>query len=165
MNASPTDSTLLATPTTTYTINFTGGMNLTSVNVYSAMTGTTRAKQNWSLDYSIAGSGTYTPLVAPDLALNVAQNSNGNRQGAWYNKVTLELTTGELVNVGSLRFTFLTPVYYAPTDGANSTMDSTGYREIDVFGAPIPEPSTYALVLGGFAVLLVAVRRRRRLLN
>jgi hypothetical protein len=165
VNASSTDFTLLATPNTTYTINFTGGMNLTSIDVYAAMTGTQRAKQNWSLDYRIAGSGSYTALVAPALALNVAQNSNGNRQGAWYNKVTLTLATGEFDNIDSLRFTFLEPVYNAATDGANSTFAPTGYREIDVFGAPVPEPSTYALLLGGFAALLIAVRRRRRSLN
>ena len=134
VNAASTATTLLATPNSTYTINFTTGMDLTSLDVYAAMTGTTRAKQNWSLAYRLAGEESYQDIVSPFLALNVAQNSNGNRQGAWYNKTTLTLASGELLNVGSLRFTFLTPVYYAPTDGANSTMDPTGYREIDVFG-------------------------------
>ena len=165
VNAGTTDPTLLATFGSTYTINFTGGMNLTSIDVYAAFTGTERAKQNWSLDYRTAGSGSYTALVAPDRALNVAQNSNGNRQGAWHNIVTLTAATGEFDNIDSLRFTFLEPVYNAATDGANSTFAPTAYREIDVFGAPIPEPSTYALLLGGFAVLLIAVRRRRRSLN
>lgn len=165
VDAAATDFTLLATPNTTYTINFTGGMNLTSIDVYSAMTGTDRAKQNWSLDYRLAGSESYANFVGPSLGLFVAQNSNGNRQGAWYNKVTLSLAVGELNNVDSLRFTFLEPVYNEATDGGNSTFAPTGYREIDVFGEPIPEPSTYALLLGGFAALLIAVRRRGRSLN
>lgn len=165
VDAGTTEPTLLATFGSTYTITFTGGMNLTSIDVYSAYTSNDRSKQNWSLDYRIAGSGSYTALVAPDLALNVAQDSNGNRQGPWLNKVTLTLATGEFDNIDSLRFTFLEPVYNEATDGANSTFLPTAYREIDVFGAPIPEPSTYALILGGFAALLMAVRRRRRSLN
>ena len=165
VDAGTTDSTLLATPNTTYTINFTGGMNLNSIDVYSAYTSNDRSKQNWSLDYRIAGGESYTALVGPSLDLNVAQNSNGNRQGAWLNKLTLALDAGEFDNVDSLRFTFLEPLYWAPTDGGNSTFAPTAYREIDVFGAPVPEPSTYALLFGGFAALLIAVRRRRRSLN
>ena len=134
VNAASTETTLLATPNSTYTINFTTGMDLSSLAVYSAMTGTNRSKQNWRLAYSLVGEDSYQEIVSPFLGLNVAQNSNGNRQGAWFNKVTLTLAGGELLNVDSLRFTFLTPVYHAPTDGANSTMDPTGYREIDVFG-------------------------------
>jgi hypothetical protein len=154
VDAGTTDSTLLGTPDTTYTINFTGGMDITSIDIYAAMTGTERAKQNWNLEYRLAG-GSYT-----DLGVVVAQNLNSNRQGAWYNKITLTPGTGELLNVDSLRFTFLEPVYNAPTDGANSTMLSTGYREIDVFGtAAIPEPSTYAMLLGGLATLFL-IRRR-----
>ena len=143
VDAEGTDSTLLATPNSTYTINFTGGMDITSIVVHAAMTGVTRAKQNWKLEYRTAGSGTYTAIVDPNLDLNVAQNSNGNRQGAWYNKITLTAGAGELLNVNSLRFTFLEPTYYEPTDGANSTMLETGYREIDVFGTAAPVP-TYA---------------------
>ena len=143
VDAAGTDSTLLATPNSTYTIDFTSGMDITSIVVHAAMTGTERAKQNWKLEYRTAGSGTYTAIVDPNLDLNVAQNSNGNRQGAWYNKITLTAGAGELLNVNSLRFTFLEPTYYEPTDGANSTMLETGYREIDVFGTAAPVP-TYA---------------------
>jgi hypothetical protein len=143
IEASGTDSTLLATPNSTYTINFTGGMDITSIVVHAAMTGETRAKQNWKLEYRTAGSGTYTAIVDPNLDLNVAQNRNDNRQGAYYNKITLTAGAGELLNVNSLRFTFLEPMYWAPTDGANSTMLETGYREIDVFGTAAPVP-TYA---------------------
>jgi hypothetical protein len=154
VDAAPTTSTLLGTAESTYTINFNGGMDITSIDIYAAMTGTTRAKQNWNLEYRLAG-GSYT-----DLGVIVAQDSNGNRQGAYYNKITLTPGSGELLNVDSLRFTFLEPMYNALTDGANSTMNSTGYREIDVFGtAAIPEPSTYAMLLGGLATLFL-IRRR-----
>lgn len=132
VNAQGTDTTLLATPNTTYTINFTSGMDISSLIVYSAMTGTTRAKQNWSLEYSLAGSGSFTSA-----GVSIAQNSSGNRQGAFYNTVTLTSGSSELRNVGSLRFTFLTPVYNAGTDGSNSTFLDTGYREIDVFGTAV----------------------------
>jgi hypothetical protein len=162
VNAGGTDSTLLATVGSTYTIDFTSGMDITTIDVYSAMTGTTRAKQNWKLEYSLAGSASYQTIVEPTLALNVAQNSNGNRQGSWYNKITLTAGAGELLNVDSLRFTFLEPTYHAPTDGANSTMLETGYREIDVFGAAaIPEPSTVSVLLGGIGTLLLRRRRGR----
>ena len=161
VSAGSTATTLLATPNSTYTINFTGGMNLTSIDVYSAMTGTQRAKQNWSLAYSLVGSGSYVDLVGPLLSLNVAQNLNENRQGAWYNKVTLALGASEqLLEVDSLQFTFLTPVFNSGTDGDNSTMLNTAYREIDVFGTAIPEPSTYAMLLGG-SVALFLIRRLR----
>ena len=161
VSAGSTATTLLATPNSTYTINFTGGMNLTSIDVYSATTSTQRAKQNWSLAYSLVGSGSYVNLVGPLLSANVAQNSNGNRQGAWFNKVTLTLNASEqLLEVDSLQFTFLTPEYNSATDGGNSTMLNTAYREIDVFGTAIPEPSTYAMLLGG-SVALFLIRRLR----
>ena len=161
VNAASTATTLLATPNSTYTINFTGGMNLTSIDVYSAMTGTERAKQNWSLAYRLVGSGSYVNLVDPLLSLNVNQTSNGNRQGSWFNKVTLTLDASEqLLEVDSLQFTFLTPVFNSATDGGNSTMLNTAYREIDVFGTAIPEPSTYAMLLGGIATLFL-IRRRK----
>ena len=160
VNAASTATTLLATPNSTYTINFNGGMNLTSIDVYSAMTGTERAKQNWSLAYRLVGSGSYVNLVDPLLSLNVNQTSNGNRQGGWFNKVTLTLDASEqLLEVDSLQFTFLTPVFNSATDGGNSTMLNTAYREIDVFGTAIPEPSTYAMLLGGIATLFL-IRRR-----
>jgi hypothetical protein len=160
VNAGTTDTTLLATVGSTYTIDFTSGMDITTIDVYSAMTGNERAKQNWKLEYSLVGATSFQAIVDPTLSLNVAQNSNDNRQGAWYNKITLTAGAGELLNVDSLRFTFLEPTYYAPTDGANSTMLETGYREIDVFGtAAIPEPSTVALLLGGIGTLVL--RRRR----
>jgi hypothetical protein len=160
VDAAGTDSTLLATVGSTYTIDFTSGMDITSIDVYSAMTGVTRAKQNWKLEYSLVGSTSFQAIVDPTLSLNVAQNSNDNRQGAWYNKITLTAGAGELLNVDSLRFTFLEPTYHAPTDGANSTMLETGYREIDVFGTvSIPEPSTVWILLGGIGTLVL--RRRR----
>jgi hypothetical protein len=163
VNAASTATTLLATPNSTYTINFIGGMDITTIDVYSAMTGATRAKQNWKLEYSLAGSSSYAAFVDPATALNVAQNSNGNRQGAWYNKITLTAGSGELLNVDSLRFTFLTPTYHAPTDGANSTMLETGYREIDVFGAvtSVPEPSV-SMMSGLFIAAGILHRRRVR---
>jgi hypothetical protein len=151
--AADTAQTLLATPLTTYTINFASGVDITSIDVYSAMTGSDRAKQNWSLEYRLAGDANYQAIVNPFLPLNVAQNSNGNRQGAWVNKVMLALGGGELSNVNSLRFTFLEPVYNAPTDGSNSTMLSTGYREIDVFGTvAVPEPT--GIAMAGVAVAI-----------
>jgi hypothetical protein len=161
VDAAGTDSTLLATVGSTYTIDFTSGMDITSIDVYSAMTGVTRAKQNWKLEYSLVGSTSFQAIVDPTLSLNVAQNSNDNRQGAWYNKITLTAGAGELLNVDSLRFTFLEPTYHAPTDGANSTMLETGYREIDVFGAvtTVPEPS--ASVMSGLFITAGLLRRRR----
>ena len=39
-------------------------------------------------------------------------------------------------------------------------MLNTAYREIDVFGTAIPEPSTYAMLLGG-SVALFLIRRLR----
>lgn len=136
VNAQGTDTTLLATPNTTYTINFTGGVDISSINVYSAMAVNDRSKQNWSLEYRLAGQVTYQTLIGP-FTTNVAQNSNGNRQGQWYNVVTLTPDVNELGNVAALRFTFLTPVYFEPTDGSNSTFLDTGYREIDVFGTAV----------------------------
>lgn len=136
VDAQGTDTTLLATPNTTYTINFTSGMDISSINVYSAMAVNDRSKQNWSLEYRLAGQATYQTLISP-FTTNVAQNSNGNRQGQWYNVVTLTPDVNELGNVDALRFTFLTPTYFAPTDGSNSTSLDTGYREIDVFGTAV----------------------------
>lgn len=163
VNAADTAQTLLATPLTTYTINFTSGVDITSIDVYSAMTGTDRAKQNWSLDYKLTGDANYQAIVNPFLSLNVAQNSNGNRQGAWFNKVMLTLGGGELSNVNSLRFTFLEPTYNESTDGVNSTMLSTGYREIDVFGTvAVPEPTGIAMAGVAVAMCGWSMWKRRR---
>jgi hypothetical protein len=53
---------------------------------------------------------------------------------------------GSLADVTALRFTF-------QNVGGNESL----YREIDVNA--VPEPSTYALILGGIATLLL-IRRR-----
>ncbi|MFA7345955.1 MAG: PEP-CTERM sorting domain-containing protein [Terrimicrobiaceae bacterium] len=135
--------------TTTFNLNLstnTLGYDITGVNTYAGWNDA-RVNQKYTLSYSTAAApttflslGTFTFKPLPS---NIGDAST---------RVSLtEGTTGVLAtNVASIRFTF-----EEPTDAG----DRTVYREVDVLGvASVPEPSTFAMLLGGIG-MLVGLRR------
>jgi hypothetical protein len=123
-----------------YTINFTGGMDLTNIVVWAGSGGATRAKQAWRLDYRVAGETAYRVLIG-----NLPQDTGFNRSFVFYNKVVVDLGSG-LLNVDSLLFKFIQPVFDPDID--TGVPDMTYYREIDVFGAPSTgTPPTLGIVV------------------
>jgi len=110
-----------------------------------------RDEQSFSILYATAAAPTtFLPLTTVDYnptdSTPVATTTGGNTHPT-LTKVTITDTTGILAaNVSKIRFDFNT------TENGYS-----GYSEIDV--QAVPEPSSFALLLGGVAL---AARRRRR---
>ena len=86
-------------------------------------------------------------------------NNPATVQFKLYNDNALVFTSAPLVVDGTAKF--LDTFYAAPID-AFSVVGSQGYWVMDdVVATPVPEASTYALMVVGLAGLAAAVRRRR----
>jgi hypothetical protein len=121
-----------------------GGYSISGVDVYAAWDGF-RGGQKYSLSYSLVGSpSTFLSLGSVDLDANAnnAPGGNVNTRSMWRD-ADGELATG----VAAVRITF-----------DNVTFGFAGYREMDVFGTPVPEPTT---AMFGVLGTLVFLRRRR----
>lgn len=133
-----TASACIPATNNTYTVNFAGGMDIANIVVYSSSASYPqgRAKQNWKLEYRLAGDTLYQTLIA-----SVPQDQTWNRSGQYFNKVSVTLGGYDLKNVDSLRFTFLRPETNAVVDqpGCPPT-ELTYYREIEIFGSPASNP-------------------------
>ncbi len=122
-----------------------GGYSLSGVDVYAGWDGF-RGGQNFQLSYSlVADPGTFLSLGSVDLdaTSNNAPGGNVNTR-SMLRDADGELATG----VAAVRISF-----------NDVTFGFAGYREMDVFGTPVPEPSTATFAAAGAALLL---RRRRR---
>jgi hypothetical protein len=116
-----------------------------SINTFAMSgSGQFRSAQNYGLEYQSGGN--WTSLFS-SLNTSAPGNLNDGNTTTWVNLDFSGFSGGSLGNVTALRFTFNN----AGGDGQSL------YREIDVNA--VPEPSTYALILGGIATLLL-IRRR-----
>jgi hypothetical protein len=123
---------------------FTSAQNIGSINTFAMSgSGQTRSAQNYGLEYQSAGN--WTSLFS-SLDTSAPGNLNAGNTTTWVNLDFSGFSGGSLADVTALRFTF-------QNVGGNESL----YREIDVNA--VPEPSTYALILGGIATLLL-IRRR-----
>ncbi len=122
-----------------------GGYSLSGVDVYAGWDGF-RGGQNFQLSYSlVADPGTFLSLGTSDLDAN----SNNAPGGNVNTRTMVRDADGELATgVAAVRISF-----------NNVTFGFAGYREMDVFGTPVPEPTSAAFAAAGAAILL---RRRRR---
>jgi hypothetical protein len=123
---------------------FNSAQNIGSINTFAMSgSGQTRSAQNYGLEYQSAGN--WTSLFS-SLDTSAPGNLNAGNTTTWVNLDFSGFSGGSLADVTALRFTF-------QNVGGNESL----YREIDVNA--VPEPSTYALILGGIATLLL-IRRR-----
>jgi hypothetical protein len=123
---------------------FNSAQNVGSINTFAMSgSGQLRSAQNYGLEYQSGGN--WTSLFS-SLNTSAPGNLNAENTTTWVNLDFSGFSGGSLADVTALRFTF-------QNVGGNESL----YREIDVNA--VPEPSTYALILGGIATLLL-IRRR-----
>lgn len=115
-----------------------GGYTITGINTYTGWADINRVDQNYTVAYALASA----PSTYVDLATVAKKASALNL------KTSIDVT--DLTNVVALKFSF---------PGQQS--DYVGYREIDVIGAPVPEPASIGVLAIG-AMGLLARRRRSR---
>lgn len=151
-----TDSYLYWTNATAHSIQ---RSNLDGTGVTSLVT------TGLSIPYGIQATASF--LYWADLGTDAIQRSNLDGTGVTTLLNAFDVTnpSGLVVTDSALYFTqqYL-GVFRADLNGANLTQLATGgsdYRFIDLQGAAIPEPSTYALATGVLALGWAGWRRRR----
>jgi hypothetical protein len=123
---------------------FTSVQNIGTINTFAMSgNGQLRSAQDYGLEYQSGGN--WTSLFS-NLNTSAAGNLNAGNTTTWVNLDFSGFSGGSLAGVDALRFTF------HDVGGLGSM-----YREIDVVS--VPEPSAWAIALGGVAVVL-AFRRR-----
>ena len=117
------------------------GYIINSIDTYAGWADFNRGSQAYTVSFSLVGSAAFSDVAT------VSINADGFTQERW--SIT-EDTTGILgYGVDAIRFTLPTQQF-----------SGVGYKELDVFGIAVPEPSSTALLgLGGVALML---RRRRK---
>jgi|688.fasta_scaffold302691_1 hypothetical protein len=125
---------------------FTSPQSVGTINTFAMSgAGQLRSAQDYGLEYQSGGN--WTSLFS-NLNTSAAGNLNDGNTTTWVNLDFSGFSGGSLANVDALRFTF------RDVDGRASM-----YREIDVVS--VPEPSAWAIALGGVAAVL-AFRCRAR---
>lgn len=126
--------------TTNYTINS------LSIDLFTAnnVTGT----QTYQLEFRVGGSGNYTAIGSAYSTTTPFGSST----------ITADLTTLAALSNQSGNVT----IRLRGTAGSGSTnLDTLGVSSFSMTYSTVPEPSTYAAIFGGVAMLGVAIQRRR----
>lgn len=151
----------------TFTFTLTGsvtGYDITSMNSIAGWSNNDDGSQDVTISYETVASALlpvadqYTVLGNFDLPSTAPfDDSNGGNPDNGTEVHLAEAVSGVpiLTNVIGLKFLYVVP------DNANATI----LHEVEVFGgasapALVPEPSTYALLLAGAALLVARFRRR-----
>jgi hypothetical protein len=127
------------------------GYNLTDLEVYSGWGDAGRYQQAYTIEYSLATASTvFLTLAEVDPYPSDAFTTGDPNRGAMTELTPT--TAGTLTGVADVQIDF------------NSAVAGwSGYREFVVDGSPVtttPEPSTWAMLLGGAGILGLIVRRR-----
>jgi len=123
------------------------GYNVTDINTYTGWRDGGRDAQQYSVLYStVASPGTFIPLATVNY-------NPGSPPSPSDTEVLLSESGGGVLatSVAAVRFSF-------PSTEAGFV----GYRELDVIGSPVPEPSTFLLAAIGLLGLMGFTRRIRR---
>ena len=138
------------------------------------------------VDMEGSGNGSLTTRVAYDLApgtVTVQFDLAGDQRGRTGNSVIamLKSTTGDVlwteafalasdadfttftrgISIGSATSAFLSFASAGPADSMGMLLDNVTLSSGGVVTAPVPEPETWALLLGGFGLIGARLRRRR----
>ena len=142
-NSNLAAATADGTNSVTYTLA--GTYNLTGIATYAGWDAY-RGGQSYTVSYATA--------AAPATFITLATEFNNAQGGGDVNtRAVITPLSGLLASdVVAVRFDF----------GGGLTYGYAGYRELDVFGAPIPEPAAWALMIAGFGLVGMAVRGRAR---
>lgn len=131
----------------TYNLDLTaspGGYDLSGIDVYAGWDGF-RGGQKFTASYSLVGSpGTFIPFGSVDLDANANNAPGGN------------ISTRSMLR--DIDGSLASGVAAVKIDFGDVSFGYAGYREIDVFGTPVPEPATGAMALAGLGLML---RRRK----
>lgn len=135
----------------TLTINEGYTANLTNISFDHGTSGTITS--NWEVRYSLDGFSTAGVTLETSTKTNVVDNQ--------YSHFTQSIADSALQSIGAT--TTVTFRFYA-YDNVNSTaINRIDNITLEGSVVAVPEPSTYAMILGLAAVGLVATRRRIRL--
>ena len=128
--------------TSTFFLN--GGFTIDRIETVASWVAA-RASQGYMVSLRLAGNPAFTLLTTIDYMVSPAQSS----------RIVISDTSGPLgSNVDAIRFDFFTAA------GGVSSREAV-FRELDVIGTPVPEPSSMGLfVFGGAALLLGRFRKR-----
>lgn len=135
------------TSNSTITFNFVSPRNIGEIATYAGWD-TARGGQSYTVSYATAGD----PLSF-NFLVSVFNQGSGDGFGNVSTRAVITDTSGVLASdVARIRFSF------------GSGIGTLAYREIDIFAAqvaPIPEPASWAMMIGGFGMVGAVARRRR----
>ena len=152
-----------STQTITFNLNLAtapGGFTIGELDSYSGWDAG-RGGQGYSVAFSTAASPTvFIPLFT-------VTDWNANANVGIQPESIISANGGDQVIAGETSLTSQTGVLATNVAAIQYTFDAydnngTGYREFDAFGASVPEPSTYATLVGTAALGLALFLRLRR---
>lgn len=127
------------------------------VGVSFSQTGSNTGPRDFSLQYSLDGTA-FTNFTSYSIT-NVTWNATTTLSG---NQFSFDLSSIAILNSASTLYFRLADA--ATTAVTGGTVASTGTGRVDTFTvSAIPEPSTYAMIVGAAGLLFVVSRRKSRM--